>query len=109
MAWTLRFNAVRNPKTTIKMFDLLSANQAYAVEFPDYAQDDRAQFAIISHRASSNFSGLLPTVVYSVEQVVLWERFTVIYPATATIGGIWVYVPENGIKNLRIRGYRFDP
>jgi len=91
------------------MFDLLSANQAYAVEFPDYAQDDRAQFAIISHRASSNFSGLLPTVVYSVEQVVLWERFTVIYPATATIGGIWVYVPENGIKNLRIRGYRFDP
>jgi hypothetical protein len=91
------------------MFDLLAAGQVYAVEFPDYAQDDRAQFAIVSHRSASTFSGLLPTTVFAVEQVVLWERFTLIYPATTTVGGIWVYVPENGIKNLRIRGYRLDP
>lgn len=110
MPWVLAANVVRNPTQMVKLFDMTVANQYFAIQLPDYGQDEVLLYGTVLWRSRSTFSNLLPTTVFQIAEWQQWSSFRVyqsIQGAQAT-SEVWFRVPEKGKTSLRIKGYRLD-
>lgn len=111
MPWTLTANVTRNPKQSVKLMNIGAANTPFCVILPDWAQDERRYYGMVIVRFATVLSGLISSTLTEQFSEPQWASYRLYYsPTTFQVGSeVWFYVPEGGIPNLRIRGYRFDP